>query len=146
MVNSDYLLFDRYRIMPEGLWPILIMIAAVIVYAIAKVIRMCARARNNGRIRQINTVLHCAQQHWNAVAPTLHPEQPGNLLRIRRTAPKTRPHLAVFPRMSVLRPADTLGNCSCVARPPASLQSCRSRSRPQPGEGSDTICFSILPP
>ena len=39
MVNSDYLLFDRYRIMPEGLWPILIMIAAVIVYAIAKVIQ-----------------------------------------------------------------------------------------------------------
>lgn len=37
MVNSAATLYDRNYLVPEGLWPILILIVVVIVYTIAKV-------------------------------------------------------------------------------------------------------------
>ena len=37
MVDSEQVLFDRNYPVPEGLWPILLLIAVVIVYTIAKV-------------------------------------------------------------------------------------------------------------
>ena len=39
MLSSDYSITDRNRPMPEGLLPILLIVAAVIVYVIAKVVQ-----------------------------------------------------------------------------------------------------------
>ncbi len=69
----------------------------------------------NWSIGRINALLHHAHDHWKAVWPTLHPEHPGNLLRIRRTALKICPLLPVFPPMAILRPADILSKPFLVA-------------------------------
>lgn len=37
MVNSGSVFFDRIRAMPEGLWPILAIVAIVVVYVLARV-------------------------------------------------------------------------------------------------------------
>ena len=39
MLSSDYTITDRNRPMPEGLLPILLIVAVVIVYVIAKVVQ-----------------------------------------------------------------------------------------------------------
>ncbi len=39
MLSSDYSIADRNRPMPEGLFPILLIVAVVIVYVIAKVVQ-----------------------------------------------------------------------------------------------------------
>jgi hypothetical protein len=38
MVNSSHHIYDRNLTMPEGLWPVLAIIAAVIIYVVAKVV------------------------------------------------------------------------------------------------------------
>jgi len=45
----------------------------------------------------------------------LHPEHAGNLPRIRRTAPKFGPQLAVFPPKAVFRPVATLSKPFLIA-------------------------------
>lgn len=45
MVNSDHRLYDRNRTMPEGLWPVLAIIAGVIIYTIAKVVENIRKSK-----------------------------------------------------------------------------------------------------
>jgi hypothetical protein len=39
MLSSDYWITDRKRSMPDGLLPVLLIVAAIIVYVIAKVLQ-----------------------------------------------------------------------------------------------------------
>ena len=66
------------------------------------------------------------------------PRAPRNLLQMRAHCPDGPRSFAVFPPMPVLRRADAVGNRSCVALPPASLQSCRSRFWSQRGSSRKT--------
>ncbi len=49
MLSSDHALIDRNRSMPEGLMPVLLIIAAIVVYVIAKVVENVRKSERQWR-------------------------------------------------------------------------------------------------